>query len=101
MEDEWPARNYLVELLEESHLAEVVGAVVSVDEARQALQLAPSGLGIDVVFVDVALGGNGDETGLDLVRASARDGHRPMFVLATAFKEHAIEAFALGSTTTC
>ncbi|WP_434425175.1 LytR/AlgR family response regulator transcription factor [Nannocystis pusilla] len=96
VEDEWPARNYLVELLEESHHAEVVGAVVSVDEARQALQLATSGVGIDVVFVDVALGGNGDETGLDLVRASARDGHRPMFVLATAFKEHAIEAFALG-----
>lgn len=96
VEDEWPARNYLVELLEESHLAEVVGAVVSVGEARQALELAPSRLGIDVVFVDVALGGSRDETGLDLVRAHARDAQRPMFVLATAFKEHAIEAFELG-----
>ena len=37
VEDEWPARNYLVELLESSQLAEVVGAVGAVDEARQAL----------------------------------------------------------------
>ena len=34
VEDEWPARNYLVELLESSKLAEVVGAVASSDEAR-------------------------------------------------------------------
>jgi len=27
VEDEWPARNYLVELLESSGLAQVVGAV--------------------------------------------------------------------------
>ncbi|MDI1479216.1 LytTR family DNA-binding domain-containing protein [Polyangium sp. y55x31] len=95
VEDEWPARNYLVELLEGSHLAEVVGAVASVGEARQALQPAPAGLEVDVVFVDIALEGD-DETGLDLVRASARNPRRPMFVLATAFKEHAIEAFELG-----
>jgi hypothetical protein len=37
VEDEWPARNYLVELLEASGLAEVVGAVARIDEARQAL----------------------------------------------------------------
>ncbi|APR78599.1 putative regulatory protein [Minicystis rosea] len=96
VEDEWPARNYLVELLEASHLAEVVGAVPSIDEARQALQLARDGLGIDVAFVDVALGGSSPETGLDLVRDSAASARRPMFVLATAFKEHALEAFDLG-----
>lgn len=95
VEDEWPARNYLVELLEASDLAEVVGAVASVGEARQALQPAPAGLEVDAVFVDIALEGD-DETGLDLVRSSARNPRRPMFVLATAFKEHAIEAFELG-----
>ncbi|MDI3287503.1 LytTR family DNA-binding domain-containing protein [Polyangium sp. 15x6] len=95
VEDEWPARNYLVELLEGSRLAEVVGAVASVGEARQALQPAPAGLEVDVVFVDIALEGD-DETGLDLVRTSTRNPRRPMFVLATAFKDHAIEAFDLG-----
>lgn len=96
VEDEWPARNYLVELLEASHLAEVVGAVASLDEARQALLLPSAGLAVDAVFMDIALGGSGDETGLDLVRASMRNARRPMFVLATAFKEHALEAFDLG-----
>jgi DNA-binding LytR/AlgR family response regulator len=96
VEDEWLARDYLVELLEASGLAEVVGAVPGLGEARQALQLGPPGLGVDAVFVDVALGGDSDETGLDLVRASAHDAHRPMFVLTTAFKEHAVEAFDLG-----
>ncbi|MDC3960958.1 LytR/AlgR family response regulator transcription factor [Polyangium jinanense] len=96
VEDEWPARNYLVELIEASQLAEVVGAVASLAEARQALQLAAGGLEIDAVFVDIALGGSDDETGLDLVRTSVHHARRPMFVLATAFKEHAIEAFELG-----
>ena len=45
VEDEWPARNYLVELLETSRAAQVVGAVASVDEARQALQTS-SGLSV-------------------------------------------------------
>jgi DNA-binding LytR/AlgR family response regulator len=96
VEDEWPARNYLVELIEASRLAEVVGAVANLGEARQALQPAPAGLEVDIVFVDIALGGSDDETGLDLVRASARSPRRPMFVLATAFKEHALLAFELG-----
>jgi DNA-binding LytR/AlgR family response regulator len=103
VEDEWPARNYLVELLQGSSLAEVVGAVANVDEAVQALGSASTN--IDVVFVDVRLAGDGDRTGLDLVRtmsqpdpASGQDRQSggPMFVLATAFKEHAVAAFDLG-----
>jgi two-component system, LytTR family, response regulator LytT len=103
VEDEWPARNYLVELLEGSGLAEVVGAVSSVDEAREALHAgdgagAPSAvMGIEAVFVDVQLlGGTDAETGLDLVRMMADMPNAPMFVLATAFDRHAIEAFELG-----
>lgn len=94
VEDEWPARNYLVELLEASRLAQVVGAVATSDEARQALA-APS-LTVDVVFVDVRLAGEGDEAGLSLVRSLAGGSTAPMFVLATAFADHAVEAFALG-----
>jgi two-component system, LytTR family, response regulator LytT len=96
VEDEWPARNYLVELLEASGLAEVVGAVGTLEQARQALTGDTSGLGVDVVFVDVALeGGSGGESGLSLVRSFAGTG-TTMFVLATAYEQHAIEAFELG-----
>jgi DNA-binding LytR/AlgR family response regulator len=97
VEDEWPTRNYLVELIEGSGLAEVVGGVATLDEAREAL--ASPGLSVDVVFVDVQLaggGGGGDRAGLELVRSMASDGHAPMFVLATAYDQHAMEAFELG-----
>jgi two-component system, LytTR family, response regulator LytT len=103
VEDEWPARNYLVELLEGSGLAEVVGAVSGVEEAREALRpsegtsLTPGGMAIEAVFVDVQLlGGVDAETGLDLVRSMSGVPKAPMFVLATAFDRHAVEAFELG-----
>ena len=100
VEDEWPARNYLVELLESSSQAEVVGAVASVDDARAALDASPA-LSVEVVFVDVNLAGDGERAGLDLVRSlvagAARAGApTPMFVLATAFEKHALEAYELG-----
>jgi two-component system, LytTR family, response regulator LytT len=94
VEDEWPARNYLVELIESSGLAEVVGAVGGIEEARQALSGEVSGMSLDVAFIDVQLDGGG-ETGLSLVRSVARE-RGPMFVLATAYEEHALEAFELG-----
>ncbi|HTQ49003.1 MAG TPA: LytTR family DNA-binding domain-containing protein [Polyangiaceae bacterium] len=97
VEDEWPARNYLVELLETSGLAEVVGAVGSLEEARQALTGDESVLGIDVAFIDVQIdGAPRGETGLSLVRSMAATDRAPMFVLATAFEEHALEAYELG-----
>ena len=94
VEDEWIARNYLVELLDGSGLAETVGAVASAEEARQLLT-GPGEPGVDVVMIDVQL--SGDElAGLRLARELA--GARPSLslVLATAFREHAIEAFELG-----
>lgn len=97
VEDEWPARNYLVELIESSGLADVVGAVGGIEEARQALGEG-SGMSLDVAFIDVQLDGGG-ETGLSLVRSVVRERGRdlgPVFVLATAFEEHALEAFELG-----
>jgi DNA-binding LytR/AlgR family response regulator len=97
VEDEWPARNYLVELLESSGLAEVVGAVGTLDEARQALAGDPPGLRVDVAFIDVRLeGAPRGESGLTLVRSLAQGPDAPMFVLATAHDEHALEAFDLG-----
>jgi DNA-binding LytR/AlgR family response regulator len=97
VEDEWPARNYLVELLESSGLAEVVGAVGTIDEARQALSGDLPGLRVDVAFVDVRLeGAPRGESGLSLVRSLSQGQDAPMFVLATAHDEHALEAFDLG-----
>jgi two-component system response regulator LytT len=95
VEDEWAARNYLVELLERSGAVQVVGAAASADDAREVLQ-SREGL-LDVAFVDVRLvGGECDDEGLDLVRSFARQPGAPMFVLATAFAQHALEAFDLG-----
>ncbi|MBX3219330.1 MAG: response regulator transcription factor [Labilithrix sp.] len=96
LEDEWPARNYLVELLEATGLAEVVGAIASVEEARAVLAAGKSGVSVDVVFVDVQLMPDGEGAGLELVRELSREPGAPLFVLATAFKEHALEAFELG-----
>jgi two-component system response regulator LytT len=97
VEDEWPARNYLVELLESSGLAQVAGAVGGIDEARQALASEPPGVRVDVAFIDVQLdGAKKGETGLSLVRSMAGAAGAPMFVLATAYDEHALEAFELG-----
>jgi len=91
LEDEWLARNYLVQLIEATQLAEVVGAVATSSEARDVLAALP----VDVVFVDVQL--SGDENGLELVQSMASsDGARPAFVLATAFSQHALEAWNLG-----
>jgi len=98
VEDEWPARNYLVALIEATQLAEVVGAIASTGEAREVL----AGLPVDVVFVDVQLAGG--ENGLELVQSLAapppQSGYassaRPSIVLATAFSEHALQAFDLG-----
>jgi DNA-binding LytR/AlgR family response regulator len=97
VEDEWPARNYLVELLESSTLAEVVGAVGSIDEAKQALGADAPAMGIDVAFVDVQLDGFArGESGLTLIRSMLGSPSAPAFVLATAYDQHALEAFELG-----
>jgi two-component system response regulator LytT len=93
LEDEWPTRNYLVKLIEGTGHAEVIGAVATLDEAREAL----AGSSVDVVFVDVQLAGTGDKrTGLDLIRSMAGEPEAPMFVLATASSQHSMEAFDLG-----
>src|SRR5229473_7816175 len=71
----------------------LIGAVATIDEAREALAGSP----VDVIFVDVQLAATGDSrTGLDLIRTMAGDPLAPMFVLATASSQHSLEAFDLG-----
>jgi len=95
LEDEWVARNYLVELVQGTGLATVVGAVGALGEAVDFLGDTDLAASIDVVFVDINLLGS-QGTGLDLVRQFIGKPDAPAFVLATAMKEHAVDAFALG-----
>lgn len=94
VEDEWAARNYLVELLDGSNLAEVTGAVASAGEAREIV-LGDGRLVFDAVFLDVRLSG-GRNDGLELARELTALPSAPLLVLATAFNAHAIEAYDLG-----
>jgi two-component system, LytTR family, response regulator LytT len=96
VEDEWLARNYLVRLLQQTERAEVVAAVSSIEEAEQAL--APqAGASIGAVFVDVRLRSpQHDDAGMVWIRSLAQSPEAPLFVLATAHKQHAVEAFDLG-----
>jgi DNA-binding LytR/AlgR family response regulator len=96
IEDEWATRNHLVETLQATGTAEVVGAVASAESARQALDAALADESIDLAMVDVQLVGSPrDDEGLALVRHYARRPGAPAFVLATAFREHALDAFDL------
>jgi DNA-binding LytR/AlgR family response regulator len=96
VEDEWAARNYLVELLDGSALAEVAGAVASADEARQIIT-GDARIALDVVFLDVRLTGSQTD-GLELARELSALAKPPLLVLATAFKTHALEAYEMGVT---
>ncbi len=91
LEDERAARDFLVELIESSGLATVVDALASVDEASQLLATHS----VDVAFIDIQIFGS-DSDGMSIVRACAGRAGAPRFVLATALREHAVEAFELG-----
>jgi two-component system, LytTR family, response regulator LytT len=93
LEDEWVARNLLVEMIEATGVASVVGAAGSFDDAVAFLNEARSN--IDVVFVDIKLVGSAQD-GLALIRQFAELPGAPAFVLATALREHALEAFNMG-----
>lgn len=100
LEDEWPARNFLVQLLEASGLAEVVAAVPSTSLATSALAQNPGA--VDVAFVDVNLVGepfDGDTAsagGLRWVEGLRSLASAPHVVITTASREHALRAFELG-----
>jgi DNA-binding LytR/AlgR family response regulator len=96
VEDEWPARNFLVELLRDTGAFRDIAAVTNVEAARQALTRAD--LAIDVAFVDIRLVDRaGDRSGLDFARSVTRLASPLAVVLATASAEHALDGFELGA----
>lgn len=96
LEDERPARNYLVELLHDTEQVAVVAAVANVEQATRALLEEPS-LGIEAAFVDVRLAGSSDErAGLSWMKSVVDRPIAPRFVLTTASREHAMEGYRLG-----
>ena len=98
LEDEWPARNYLVQLVEQSGLGHVMAAVPSPALASEALAAAPAA--IDVAFVDVHLAGERDpsQAGLSWIEgvAAVRGADALRIVLTTASSDHAMRAYELG-----
>lgn len=94
VEDEWIARNYLVELLTQTHRVKVVAAVASLDDALRSFDEFT----VDVGFFDVRLLDDPSNVdGLNLAR-HLRGAHNPRrIVLATASPEYAIDAFELGA----
>jgi two-component system response regulator LytT len=95
VDDEWPARNFLVELLRETGRFGDIVAVTGVAAAREVL--ARPELGIDVAFVDVRLVDRpGDRSGLDFARSVVAMAEPVAVVLATASPEYALDGFELG-----
>jgi two-component system, LytTR family, response regulator LytT len=95
LDDERAARSYLAELLSSIEGVAVVGAFES---AAPVLDLLEQGESVDVVFVDIELGGTpGDTSGLAVAERIARTTPAPHLVLATAHPQHALAGFALGA----
>jgi phage terminase large subunit GpA-like protein len=96
VEDEAPARRYLVELLHDTGRARVVAAVGTAEEADACVR--DGALDLDAAFVDVHLAGDAADAGLRLVRGWHALPEAPRVVLATAHAQHALAAFELGVT---
>lgn len=88
VDDEAPARDELVHLLQADDRVGRVHAAASGSEALRLLDTQE----IDVVFSDVSMPGL---DGMDLTRVIARFAQRPQVVLVTAHQQYAVDAFAL------
>jgi DNA-binding LytR/AlgR family response regulator len=94
VEDELPARRYLVELLTGTGHVAPVAAVGTVDAA----DLAMLNLEVDAAFIDIRLIDRpGDRSGLDWALGLAALADPPLLVFATASPEHALAAFDAGA----
>lgn len=88
-DDEAPARNKMVRLLQEFDQVQIVNVSTNGLEAYDnILKLNP-----DVVFLDIEMPG---QNGLELVRNLPPE-YRPHIVFATAYNEHAITAFEINA----
>jgi len=88
VDDEAPARDDLVWLLEREPAIGSVGVAGDATEALRVLQHED----IDVVFLDIRMPGL---HGLDLARVLGRFAAPPDVVFVTAHEDHAVEAFEL------
>jgi DNA-binding LytR/AlgR family response regulator len=96
VDDEWPARNFLVELLRETGSFDGITAVADIEAARAVVERPE--LAVQVAFIDVRLLDRpGDSSGLDLARWLGGLASPPAVVLATASAQHAVEGFELGA----
>ncbi len=85
-DDEVLARIHLRSFFESCEGWRVVGEAASGTEACQLIEsLRP-----DVIFLDIRMPG---QTGLGVAKTLSQVDHRPLVVFATAFDEHAVEAF--------
>ena len=91
VDDELPALEDLVRLLEASSAVERVESAASAEEALVALG---DGAAIDAVFLDVRMPGLG---GLELARVLRRFENPPAVVFVSAFDDAAVDAFELAA----
>ncbi len=91
VDDETPARNELVWLLDADGRVSRVRAASSGAEALRALDAER----FDVVFCDIRMPGL---DGLDLARVLGRFAVRPQVVFVTAHEQHAVAAFDVAAT---
>jgi DNA-binding LytR/AlgR family response regulator len=91
VDDELPALEDLVRLLEASPAVESVESAASAEEALVALG---DGAAIDAVFLDVRMPGLG---GLELARVLRRFEQPPVVVFVSAFDDAAVDAFELAA----
>ena len=91
VDDELPALEDLVRLLEASPAVERVESAASAEEALVALA---GGTAIDAVFLDVRMPGL---DGLELARVLRRFEHPPAVVFVSAFDDAAVDAFELAA----
>jgi two-component system, LytTR family, response regulator len=91
VDDERPALEDLVRMLEASP---AVGTVESAASAEEALVALGDGRQIDAVFLDVRMPGL---DGLELARVLRRFEHPPAIVFVSAFDDAAVSAFELAA----
>ena len=91
VDDELPALEDLVRMLEASNTVERVESAASAEEALVALG---DGAAIDAVFLDVRMPGLG---GLELARVLRRFENPPAVVFVSAFDDAAVDAFELAA----
>jgi DNA-binding LytR/AlgR family response regulator len=91
VDDELPALEDLVRLLEASPAVDRVESAASAEEALVALG---DGAAIDAVFLDVRMPGLG---GLELARVLRRFEQPPAVVFVSAFDDAAVDAFELAA----